>query len=52
LSKDETKHFTRTTPPTLNEIKEAVQIEDANIIYKNSQSKYRNLKQCCLNSIN
>jgi hypothetical protein len=46
LSKDKTKHLTRTAPSTLNELKEAVQKEDTHVIYKNSKSKYRNLKQC------
>jgi hypothetical protein len=46
LCKDKTKHLTRTAPSTLNELKEAVHKEDAHVIYKNSQSKYRNLKQC------
>ena len=45
-SKDKSKYFKRTAPSTLNELKLAAEKEDAHIIYKNSQSKFRNLKQC------
>ena len=45
-SKDKSKHFKRTPPSVLTQLKETALKEDAHVTYKNSQSTYRNLKQC------
>ena len=45
-SKDKTIVYKRTAPSCLTELKNSVAHEDAHIVYKNSQAKFRNLKQC------
>ena len=46
LANDRTKHYKRTAPSILKELKNKVNVDDAHVVYKNDQTKFRNLKQC------